>query len=148
MVNYEGIFFEKEIAKQISELDKNKLPIINDEIHCTFKAYPKDEELFDEIIGKEIEIKIVGYGNDGKNSGLKVEIPNEYKKYYINYDEENPTKLQTPHITLSISEGAKPYKTKDLNFIDIEKPIKVKGKFGYWIKENDKEYLSYEPYFK
>lgn len=149
MVHYEGVFFDKKTQEKLILLDKNKLPIINDEIHCTFKPYPSLNEIFDEIVGEEIELEIIGYGNDGKNSGLEVKIPKKYSKYYINYEEDNPEKLKTPHITLSISEGAKAYKTKDLNFIPYEKSIKIKGHFGYWIKEdNGKEYLSFNKFFE
>lgn len=145
MVHYEGIFFDKKTQDLIISLDKNKLPILNDEIHCTFKSKPTTDELFDEIIGHEIEIELVGYGSDGKNSGFEIKIPDEYKKYYINYEEEDPSKLKKIHITTSISEDSKAYLTKNLNFIPLEKPIKVTGKFGYWIKEEDEtEYLTYE----
>ena len=36
--------------------------------------------------------------------------------------------------------------TKDLNFLPLEKPIKLTGKFGFYIKEEDKEYISFDPY--
>ena len=145
MVHYEGIFFDKEIQDLIISLDKNKLPVLNDEIHCTFKSKPTNDELFDEIVGQEITIELIGYGSDGKNSGFEIKIPNEYKKYYINYEENDPTKLKKIHITTSITEDSKAYLTKNLNFIPLENPIKVTGKFGYWIKEDDgQEYLTYE----
>lgn len=38
--------------------------------------------------------------------------------------------------------------TKNLNFKPLETPIKLTGRFGYWIKEENKEYLSFEPYLK
>lgn len=41
---------------------------------------------------------------------------------------------------------AKSLNTKNLNFKTLEKPIKLIGKFGYWIKDNNNEYLSYEPF--
>ena len=149
MVHYEGIFFEEENAKLISALDKENLPVINDELHCTFKVKPTEEELFDTIVGKEVEIELVGYGNNGENSGFEIRFPVKYAHYYINYDEERPNKLKVPHITASIVKGAKAYKTKDLDFQPLEKPIKVTGKFGYWIKEDDgTEHLSYLPYIK
>ena len=145
MVHYEGIFFDKEIQDLIISLDKNKLPVLNDEIHCTFKSKPTNDELFDEIVGQEITIELIGYGSDGKNSGFEIKIPNEYKKYYINYEENDPTKLKKIHITTSITEDSKAYLTKNLNFIPLENPIKVTCKFGYWIKEDDgQEYLTYE----
>lgn len=145
MVHYEGIFFDKKTQDYISSLDQNKLPILNDEIHCTFKPKPTTDELFDEILGQEITIELIGYGSDGKNSGFEVRIPNEYKKYYINYEEEDPTKLKTPHITTSITKDSKAYLTKNLNFTPLPEPIKVTGTFAYWIKEDDgTEYLTYE----
>lgn len=145
MVHYEGIFFDKKTQDYISSLDQNQLPIINDEIHCTFKSKPTNDELFDELLGLEITIELVGYGSDGKNSGFEIKIPDQYQKYCINYDEEKPNKLKTPHITTSITEDSKAYLTKNLTFKPLDKPIKVTGKFAYWIKEEDgKEYLSFE----
>lgn len=52
-----------------------------------------------------------------------------------------------PHITVSLAEGSKASNTKNLEFKLLDKPIKVIGKFGYWIKDEDREYISYEPYF-
>lgn len=145
MVHYEGIFFNKETSDYISSLDQNKLPVINDEIHCTFKSKPTNDELFDEILGQEITIELIGYGSDGKNSGFEIKLPEKYQKYYINYEEEDPTKLKTPHITTSITADSKAYLTKNLKFNPLENPIQVTGKFAYWIKEdNGNEYLTYE----
>lgn len=146
MLNYEGIFFEKDMIDIIHSLEKDKLAIINDEIHCTFKYKPTENEIFNEIVGRTFEIYLIGYGNDGKNSGFQILLPKELKKYYINYDEENPTILKIPHITASLAEGAKASNTKNLIFKPLEKPIKLIGKFGYWIKDNNNEYLSYEPF--
>ena len=99
-------------------------------------------------MGKEFEILLIGYGNDGFNSGFQIQLPKELIPYYINYDEQDPTKLKVPHITASLSEEAKPSNTKNLKFKPLAKPIKIKGKFGYWIKEENKEYLSYDIYSK
>lgn len=62
-------------------------------------------------------------------------FPNELKKYYINYDEQNLTILKTPHITTSLAIDAIPTNTKKLSFKPLEKPIKLIGRFGFWIKE-------------
>jgi len=75
-------------------------------------------------------------------------LPEELKDYYINYDEQNPMALKVPHITASLAEGAKASNTKNLSFKLLEKPVMLVGKFGYWIKEENEEYLSYEPYSK
>lgn len=45
MLSYEGIFFEGETAEFIHSLEKEKLPVINDEIHCTFKYHPMKKYL-------------------------------------------------------------------------------------------------------
>lgn len=148
MLSYEGIFFENEMADYIHSLETETLAIINDEIHCTFKYHPASNEIFNEIVGKSFDIYLIGYGNDGQNSGFKLLFPDELKKYYINYDEIFQTVLKVPHITASIAKDAIASNTKDLDFKPLEKPIKLTGKFGYWIKEENKECLSYEPYNK
>ena len=81
------------------------------------------------------------------------QVPEEAKSlarqnFDINYEEQNPSVLKVPHITASLANGAKAVKTKDLDFEALEKPIKLVGRFGYWIKDADKEYISYEPYIR
>ncbi len=146
MLSYEGIFFEGETVDFIHSLEKNQLPIINDEIHCTFKYHPSENEIFDNLVGKEIQVLLIGYGYDGKNSGFELQLPSEIMQYYINYDEENPQKLKVPHITASLAEGAKASKTKNLHFEPLPKPVAITGKFAYWIKTTECEYVSYDPY--
>ena len=146
MLSYEGIFFEADIVDFIHSLEKNHLPIVNDEIHCTFKYHPEEDEIFDEMVGKEIEVIIIGYGCDGNNSGFEIQLPDNIKEYYINYEENEPGKLTTPHITASLAVGAKASNTKNLKFEKLSNPCVVKGRFGYWIKEDDNEYLSFEKY--
>ncbi|MBR3890928.1 MAG: hypothetical protein IKJ30_02490 [Bacilli bacterium] len=146
MVSYEGIFFDGEAVDFIHSLEENRLERVNNILHCTFKYKPSDKEIFDDIVGKNFDIYIVGYGNDGMNSGFEVVLPSELMKYYINFDENNPDVIKIPHITASLSEGAKAVNTKNLIFKRLEKPIKITGRFGYWIKEDGKEFLSYEPY--
>ena len=148
MLSYEGIFFEEDIVNIIHSLEKEKLARVNDEIHCTFKYHPNNNEIFDEIVGQVFEIYLVGYGNDGQNSGFEILLPEELREYYINFDEQNPDVLKVPHITASLAEGAKASNTKNLDFKPLEKPIKLIGRFGYWIKDENNEYLSFEPYAK
>ncbi len=144
MVSYEGIFFENESKNTILSLEKKHLPIMNDELHCTFVYHPSYEDLYDELVGKEFDIKLIGYGCNDKNSGFLIEIPEELKKYYKNIDREENNVLKKPHITVSLTEDSKPYYTKDIDFIELKEPITVKGKFGYWMKNNDIEYLTYD----
>lgn len=148
MLSYEGIFFEADMVKLIHSLEITGLSKVNDEIHCTFKYHPSEEEIFNDIVGKSFEVILIGYGNDGMNSGFQIQLPDELIPYYINYDEQNPDILKVPHITASLSEGAKASNTKNLEFKPLKKPIKIVGKFGYWIKDENKEYLSYDPFSK
>lgn len=146
MVSYEGIFFEGETAEFIHSLEDNQLEKVNDKLHCTFKFHPSRSEIFNELVGKEFEVYIIGYGNDGNNSGFEIMLPEDLRKYYINYDEKNGGILKVPHITASLKEGARANDTKKLEFKRFERPIKIVGRFGFWIKEGNKEYLSYRPY--
>jgi hypothetical protein len=140
MVVYEGLFFRDN--ELIRNLEKNKLPKIYKVLHCTFKYKPSEEEIFYDLLGHEFEIKLIGYGSDSNNSGFQIELPKELKKYFINYDIDG--KLKVPHITASLSENADSDKTNDLVFLPLLDEIKIIGKFGCLIRENDSEYVSYD----
>ena len=148
MLKYEGIFFEGKTADLIHSLEKTRLPRTNDEIHCTFKYRPNSSEVFDNLVGKPIEVLIVGYACDGKNSGFELQLPKEVMPYYINYDRVNPETLIVPHITASLAEGdeVKASDTASLTFEKLQNPIAVTGRFGYWVEEENREFVSYEQY--
>ena len=145
MLSYEGIFFDEESINIIHSLESSKLEKVNDEIHCTFKYHPSDDEIFNELVGKTFEVFLIGYGNNGENSGFCIALPDDLKPYYINFNEEE---LIIPHITASLNQNAKASNTKKLTFKPFETPVKIKGKFGFWIKKENEEYLSFEPYNK
>lgn len=153
MVRYMGIFFEGKQAELIKSLQPTKLDNTNDELHCTFKYKPTDEELIEELVGQEVEVYLIGYGCDGKNSGFLVTFDESYNSYYINYHEDKTDKngnplLKPKHITVSLADGASATDTKDLNFVKLSEPILVIGKFGYWITEPAvKPHISYEKAF-
>lgn len=143
MLSYEGIFFDDDASKFIHSLENERLPIENDKLHCTFKYHPKDDEILNELVGKEIEVFLIGYASDGQNSGFQVLLPDDIGKYYYDMN-----KSEIPHITASISENAKSLDTGSLKFKPLGKKYSVIGKFGYWIKENKCEYVSYDKYEK
>ena len=147
MLIYEGIFFDKDIIELIHSLEINQLEKADELLHCTFKFRPKPNEIFNNIVGKEFELFLIGYANDGKNSGFEISLPDELKKYYINYEEDNPKQLKTPHITASFAYNAKPKDTKNLAFKPLKEPIKIIGKFGYFIGNRQNSYLSFNPYY-
>ena len=95
-----------------------------------------------EQLGTGARIIAEGYGNDGKNEGLLVRI--EADDPVI---QEACDKLKVPHITLSVSEGAKPQDTDKLDFKPLDKPFEIKGEYGLFSqgdiidKESDAEKL-------
>lgn len=144
MIKYVGLFFDKKEEEFIKSLEVNDLGCCNDLLHCTFKYRPGEYQLFDEIVGKSFEIYLIGYANDGNNSGFEILLPNELVRYYMNYDEEKIDVLKIPHITVSLSKNVKAVNTKNLKFILLEKPIKVIGTFGYWLKDETQEFSLFE----
>lgn len=125
---FQGIFLEKEIEQQLIALQKKGLNSNIENMHITFK-FGDTEKYPEELIGREFEIKITGYGSDGKNSGFSVELPEELRRYYKS--------SSIPHITVSIGEvdgvKGKPVDTAKLDFKPLDKPVQIKGKLGYFI---------------
>lgn len=144
MVYYEGLFFDEESTNKILSLESNRLEFGIEILHCTFKYLPNNEEIFNEIVGNYYEIELIGYGYNENNSGFYLKLPDELKKYYINYYEKE---LVLPHVTCSLSSSGESEDTKDLVFSYIENPIRLKCRFGYYIKEdNGKAFVSYDKF--
>lgn len=99
--------------------------IIN--IHVTFN-YGRLYKFPENIVGKEVEVIIVGYGSDGLNSGFAVEIPEELNKFYKN--------KSAAYITVSLGEvngiKGKAVDTGKLEFNKLDKTLKIKGRIGYF----------------
>ncbi len=94
--------------------------------HITFAYKPR--EVDQSLFGTHIKVRIVGYGNDGENEGLKVQLSSSEPRMQNMIDE-----LETPHITIAVSNEGKPVNTKRLNFEEIE-PIVLFGKYGGYTK--------------
>ena len=149
MLKYEAIFLDEESVNLIHQLEKNKLDRVNDEIHLTLKYKPNDNEIFNDVVGKTFELYLIGYGNDGINAGFEIELSEELKPYYINYDEDDSSIIKIPHITSSLKEDAKAVNTKNIKFVPLSKKYKVKGRLGFWLEDEEgNESLSFEKYNK
>lgn len=125
--NYVGCFVNfEDFQSAISCIRKNPLGNDIQEPHVTFEYKP--EKVNQSLFGERIHIKVVGYGNDGKNEGLKVKL-----------ESDNPSirtmiaKIEVPHITISVSSDGKPVDTKKLVFEDINS-IEMEGKYGGYTK--------------
>ena len=91
--------------------------------HVTYgfkTEYPED------IHGKPVDVKVVGYGNDGQNEAYLVMLPKWTKDIYSGSD--------VKHITLSVAHGAKPVDSCKLTFEPLE-PFILEGVFGYFDKD-------------
>lgn len=95
--------------------------------HVTTAFRPNSSQLLLEQIGSSAEIYAVGYGNDGQNEGLLVEVKAEDPEVQAACDA-----LETPHITLSTSRKGQAKNTAFLEFIPLEEPINLTGKFGFF----------------
>lgn len=125
---FQGLFFDEKIEEELVKLQKNGLPNIIKDMHITFK-FGKIEPFPSKLMGKEFEVTIIGYASDGKNSGFKVELPEDLKPYYKN---EN-----VPHITVSLGEVngvmGKAVDTGKLDFKPFDKHLKIPCMLGYFI---------------
>ena len=126
---YQGIFFDEATSKRIISIQPSPLAEPVSDMHVTFRfgeleMYPK------ELMNKNIELKVVGYGCNGKNSGFEVELPEDIEAKY--YKGNRPI-----HVTVSIGtvngERGKPVDTAKLKFLPLRRPITIKGKFGYFV---------------
>lgn len=133
--DYIGCFIDPQVFKE--SINKVRLNPLRNEIkysHITFIYRP--EEVEESLFGKDIEVVIIGYGNDGENEGVKVKIISEDAILQSMID-----KIDVPHITVAIADNGKSVNTKYLKYKGI-KHIKLMGKYGGNIKEEDKSVLS------
>lgn len=123
---YIGCFVDpQELAQKTAHLRQTPLSRTIDEPHITFAFRPKQIE--DALFGETVDITLVGYGNDGENEGFSVELSTENPHVEAMFRE-----IDTPHITIAVSETGKPVNTRNLEFSSIG-PICLKGTFGGYL---------------
>ena len=121
---YTGIFFDPDTiyGKFVPKLKKKmRTP------HVELKYKPTESQLFTSIIGKEINVKIVGYGINDNNEALLVEINSEEPAIIVTTED-----IPTPNITLSVSEEGKPRDAIFLHYDILDEPVEVTGKYGLY----------------
>ena len=124
---YVGCFVKfRSFQSAICRIRKNPLDNDIQDPHITFAYKPK--EVVQSLFGEKVQITIVGYGNDGINEGLKVQLKAENPAVQKMIDQ-----IEVPHITIAVSSEGKPVNTKSLNFEDIN-PIEMEGKYGGYTK--------------
>ena len=100
-MQFVGIFFDDDIVGTLENTNNSG------GLHVTLAFKPNDDawRQLKPFIGEKVEVKVLGYGNDGQNEGLLVE-----------FDGIPYFGAEKRHITLSIAKGAKAVNTKNLDF--------------------------------
>ena len=98
---YYGLFLDKPLTGTL----KNQIP--DQHITLAFRPTQEQQDIFNKLLGEEVTVKAIGYANDNKNETIEVEIEGEIP----NFNNEGPK-----HITVSISDGAKPFDSNKLEF--------------------------------
>lgn len=123
-VFYEGLFINSDdLQKKIAPTLKRKIR----DLHVTTKFDPKGKDLNLGQLGTKARIRAVGYGNDGKNEGLLVEV--EADDPVI---QEACDALEVPHITLSLGPDGKPQDTAKLDFKPLAESFEIGGEYGLY----------------
>ena len=138
MVDYEGLFIDSEELEKLFKNEGTFLGNRNDLPHITFLYKPDGKHLIEDVIGKSITCYLTAYGCDGDNSAFQVSLPDDYNDLYLNKDENGD--VIEPHITVSLSDNGKAINSRYLTYVKLKEPITIKGTFGYWIKNEGKEY--------
>lgn len=130
---YQGLFIDKDSCAELIRREEKHLsnPVRN--MHITFRygtvipypytlksPYPWERRTWD--------IKVTHYACNGKNSAFACILPDELNVHYANG--------VTPHITVSLSDGAKAVDSGNLKFEKLDEPFTVSGYldeviFGY-----------------
>ena len=90
--------------------------------HITFSYKPDKVE--ESLFGTAVRVWITGYGNDGRNEGLKVKLECEDPVL-----QKMAEQIKIPHITLAVSKGEKAVNTSRLKFEPVE-PMELESFFG------------------
>lgn len=111
-VIYSGIFFDS-LPENIKADFKNTPKFI----HITDVFRPSKEQLKDELLGKKINVELLGIGNNSRNQALLT------KDDILGYR----------HITISWANGSTPKESKHIKTWDMFKePIIITGTYGYY----------------
>lgn len=109
---YSGIFFND--LPQNIKADFNNTPRF---IYITDKFRPSKEELRQDLLGKKIDVEILGIENNNKNQALLT------KDDILGYR----------HITVSWKDNSTPKESNNIKTWNMfETPIKITGTYGYY----------------
>lgn len=131
---YQGFFVDEKSSKLLKEkeglhaLEKDTL-----HKHVTFEFRP-NKKFRSDLMNKEFTFKVIGYANNGENSGFEVVVPKELLPYYKG--------SKVPHITTSTSQEGKPKNTALLSFERFQEKdvFFISGKIGCFTTKGTVDY--------
>ncbi len=124
---YIGCFIDKEtLEAACASLARTPLWRNIENPHVTFAFMPETVDV--SLFGQKVFLTVVGYGNDGKNEGLAVQVRCENDRLQTMAEA-----IAVPHITLSVAEGAHTVDTAKLSFAPVA-PFALEGVFGGYIE--------------
>lgn len=127
---YIGCFFDPEgLWEKTKMIRTSPLENLIQNPHVTFLYRP--EIVNESLFGSCVEVTITGYGCDGNNEGVLVNLKIDQKELI-----ELAQGIPVPHITLSLSDNADAVNTRYIHFEPVE-PITVQGIFGAMTEGND-----------
>ena len=118
---YEGFFVYDRLTGRLAR------DISNKHVTTEFRPAKSHESLY----GKRAIFRVIGYANDGKNEGYKVELVSCEAREL----EDLYKAIPVPHLTLSVSEDGKPVNTARLNFQPIKYSFEIQAVFGGFTPE-------------
>ena len=132
--HFTGCFFDQEVVLELaSRYGDMRLSRIIACPHVTLDYKPGG--MSEELLGEEVLLRIIGYGNDGKNEGFKVELceaSDELIRLYNNVD--------VPHITISVADNSFAKYTSKIRFVTLSNPEYISGRFAVMMGELPDEY--------
>jgi len=131
---YVGCFFEPEyFFEEMKRLGEERLSRLIRCPHVTFAFQP--EEVDETLFGEDITVTVTGYGNNGKNEGVKVELCEASEGVKAQFEQ-----IEVPHITISVGNGGRPVNTRYLQFEETE-PFELIGKYGGYVTKEKKFFV-------
>ena len=120
---YIGVFLSlPQVLEAALEYSPKRLYRIIEHPHVTFAFHP--ERVEESLFGLPVSVKVTGYGNNGENEGLRVELCEADERLRAMWKA-----IALPHITVSVSETGKSVNTRWLSFFPAEGAV-LKGVFG------------------
>lgn len=125
---YAGIFLSREAYDTVlMRTSPYHLPILIDTPHVTMSYRPTNID--EDLVGLPVTILVTGYGNDGANEGVCVELISSEQKIM-----EKASQIKVPHITLALAEGAEAVNTANLSFEAIDQ-FCIEGCYGAKLRD-------------